>query len=126
MLSRRGSVQVDLRTNTLIISDLQAQLDAAASLITTLDTAQPQVEIEARIVQTTKDFARALGVQWGASGRVDPALGNATNLAFPNKGSITGATGGTQGANGQATAVNLGVGAATSAMGLALGSVRDA
>ena len=126
VLSRRGTVQVDLRTNTLIISDLQAQLDAAASLITTLDTAQPQVEIEARIVQTTKDFARALGVQWGATGRVDPALGNSTNLAFPNKGSITGATGGTQGANGQATAVNLGVGAATSAMGLALGSINGA
>ena len=119
-------MQVDLRTNTLIISDLQAQLDAAASLITTLDTAQPQVEIEARIVQTTKDFARALGVQWGATGRVDPALGNSTNLAFPNSGSITGATGGTQGAKGQATAVNLGVGAATSAMGLALGSVNGA
>ena len=126
VLSKRGTVQVDLRTNTLIISDLQAQLDAAASLITTLDTAQPQVEIEARIVQTTKAFARALGVQWGASGRVDAALGNSTNLAFPNNGSIGGRTGGTQGAAGQESAVNLGVGAATSALGLALGSVNGA
>ena len=126
VLSRRGTVQVDLRTNTLIISDLQAQVDAAASLITTLDTAQPQVEIEARIVQTTKAFARALGVQWGANGRVDPALGNSTNLAFPNNGSISGRTGGTQGAAGQESAVNLGVGAATSALGLALGSVNGA
>ena len=126
VLSRRGSVQVDLRTNTLIISDLQAQIDAAASLITTLDTAQPQVEIEARIVQTTKAFARALGVQWGANGRVDPALGNSTNLAFPNNGSISGRTGGTQGAAGQESAVSLGVGAATSALGLALGSVNGA
>lgn len=126
VLSRRGTVQVDLRTNTLIISDLQGQLDAAASLITTLDTAQPQVEIEARIVQTTKAFARALGVQWGANGRVDPALGNSTNLAFPNNGSISGRTGGTQGAAGQESAVNLGVGAATSALGLALGSVNGA
>ena len=125
VLSRRGTVQVDMRTNTLIISDLQPQLDAAANLIATLDTAQPQVEIEARIVQTTKAFARALGVQWGATGRVDPALGNSTNLAFPNNGTLSGRSGGTQG-NGQETAVNLGVGAATSAMGLALGSVNGA
>ncbi len=126
VLSRRGTVQVDPRTNTLIISDLQPQLDAAANLIATLDTAQPQVEIEARIVQTTKAFARALGVQWGATGRVDPALGNSTNLAFPNSGSIGGATGATQGASAQQSAVNLGVGAATSAVGLALGSVNGA
>jgi type IV pilus assembly protein PilQ len=126
VLSRRGTVQVDLRTNTLIISDLQERLDAAASLIATLDTAQPQVEIEARIIQTTKAFARALGVQWGATGRVDPALGNTTNLAFPNSGQVSGRTGGTQGPGAQETAVSLGVGAATSAVGLALGSINGA
>jgi type IV pilus secretin PilQ/predicted competence protein len=119
VLSKRGIVEVDPRTNTLIISDLQESLDAAASLITTLDSAQPQVEIEARIVQTNKTFARALGVQWGMAGRVDPALGNTTGLAFPNKGTLAGATGAGQ-------AVNLGVGAATSAVGLALGSVNGA
>jgi type IV pilus assembly protein PilQ len=114
VLSKRGSVQVDPRTNTLIITDLQDALDAAANLITTLDTAQPQVEIEARIVQTSKSFARALGVQWGATGRVDPALGNTTNLAFPNSGTISGPLGGSM--------VNLPAkGAATSGVGLALG-----
>ena len=126
VLSKRGTVEVDPRTNTLIISDLPESLDAAATLITTLDTAQPQVEIEARIIQTTKSFARALGVQWGATGRVDPALGNTTNLAFPNSGSVAGRTGGVQGPGAQASAVNLGVGAATSAVGLALGSVNGA
>jgi type IV pilus assembly protein PilQ len=119
VLSKRGSVQVDPRTNTLIITDLQDALDAAANLITTLDTAQPQVEIEARIVQTSKSFARALGVQWGATGRVDPALGNTTNLAFPNSGTISGPLGGSM--------VNLPAkGAATSGVGLALGSVNGA
>jgi type IV pilus assembly protein PilQ len=118
VLSKRGSVQVDPRTNTLIISDLPESLDAAGSLITTLDTAQPQVEIEARIIQTTKAYARALGVQWGATGRVDPALGNSTNLAFPNKGTLSGGAGGEM--------VNLPVGAATSGVGLALGSVNGA
>ncbi len=113
VLSKRGSVQVDQRTNTIIISDLPEQLDAANALITTLDTAQPQVEIEARIIQTTKTFARALGVQWGSTGRVDPVLGNTTNLAFPNNGSLT-------------SKANLAVGAATSGLGLALGSVNGA
>ncbi len=113
VLSKRGSVQVDQRTNTIIISDLPEQLDAASALITTLDTAQPQVEIEARIIQTTKTFARALGVQWGSAGRVDAALGNTTNLAFPNNGSLT-------------SKANLAVGAATSGVGLALGSVNGA
>ncbi len=126
VLTKRGSVQVDPRTNTLIISDLQEALDSASALIGTLDTAQPQVEIEARIVQTTKAFARALGVQWGATGRVDPSLGNTTNLAFPNSGSLSGRTGGVQGPGAQTSAVNLGVAGATSGVGLALGSVNGA
>jgi type IV pilus assembly protein PilQ len=125
-LSQRGTVQVDPRTNTLIITDLQDRLATASELIATLDRAQPQVEIEARIVQTNRNFARELGVQWGFNGRVDPALGNATNLAFPNNGSLSGRVGPTQGPNSDPTAVNLGVGAATSAVGLTLGSVNGA
>jgi type IV pilus assembly protein PilQ len=125
-LSQRGTVEVDPRTNTLIITDLQDRLDTAASLLATLDTAQPQVEIEARIVQTNKNYARQLGVQWGVSGLVSPQLGNTTNLAFPNSGSLGGRVGPSQGPAGLPSAVNLGVGAATSAVGLALGSVNGA
>jgi type IV pilus assembly protein PilQ len=62
--------------------------------------------------------------------RVDPALGNTTNLAFPNSGSLGGRVGGVQGPVGgggaQPTAVNLGASAANSAVGLALGSVNGA
>ena len=120
VLSARGEVQVDERTNTLIISDLSGQLEAASDLIAILDRPEPQVEIEARIVQTSRDFARALGVQWGVAGRVSPELGNTTSLSFPNSGSLTGRAG-TDG-----TAVNLGVTNPTSAIGLALGSVNGA
>ena len=102
------------RTNTLIITDLPSGSTTATDLIDTLDRAQPQVEIEARIVQTNKDYARALGVQWGFNGRVDPALGNTTNLAFPNSGNLGGRVGddaaaGRGRATGrqQPTAVNL-------------------
>ena len=131
-LSQRGTVQVDARTNTLIITDLADKLTAAQNLVATLDKPQPQVEIEARIVQTNKDYARALGVQWGFGGRVDPALGNTTNLAFPNNGNLGGRIGAAQGpVNGstnlpQPTAVNLGVAAPNSAVGLALGSINGA
>ena len=135
-LSPRGDVQIDERTNTLIITDLPARLDTAASLIGTLDRAEPQVEVEARIVQTSRDFARAIGVQWGLNGRVAPELGNTTDLAFPNRGSIGGRVGGQQGSaatdprgnpiDNTGTAVNLPAAAATSAIGLALGAVNGA
>ncbi len=66
-LSPRGTVQVDPRTNTLIITDLADRLNTATDLINTLDKAQPQVEIEARIVQTNRELCtsarRAVGVQ---------------------------------------------------------------
>ena len=125
-LSQRGTVQFDSRTNTLIISDLSASLTTAASLIKELDTPQPQVEIEARIIQTTSDFARSIGVQWGINGRANALLGNTTPLAFPNNGSLAGRVGPEQGPLGATvpTAVNLGTVAATSALGLALGSVN--
>lgn len=125
-LSSRGTVQVDPRTNTVIITDLQERLTTADSLLTTLDRPQPQVEIEARIVQTTKDFAKALGVNWGFNGRADAALGNSTNFAFPNSAAVGGRTGLAQGPSSQPNAVNLGVQGASSAVGLALGSINGA
>ena len=132
-LSQRGIVQVDPRTNTVIITDLPERLVIATDLINTLDKAQPQVEIEARIVQANKNYARQLGIQWGFNGKVDPSLGNTTSLAFPNSGSLggrLGVQGPTTGAGapttGTATAVNLGAPSPTSAVGLALGSVNGA
>ncbi len=132
VLSQRGSIQTDARTNTLIINDLADRLQRASDLIATLDSPQPQVEIEARIVQTTRQFARSLGVQWGVTGRASNTLGNTTGLSFPNQGSVTGRTGAVQGAPGEggfdtaATAVGMAVPGATSAFGLALGSINGA
>lgn len=134
-LSQRGQIQVDARTNTLIITDLPERLQTTADLIATLDRPEPQVEVEARIVQTTRDFARALGIQWGLNGRMTPEIGNTTNLAFPNRGAIGGRLG-QQGGVGSdvratpndqtGTAVNLGAANPTSAIGLALGAVNGA
>ena len=124
-LSSRGDVQMHEPTNTIIIRDLGINLQRANQLIDTLDRPQPQVEIEARIVTTTRDYARRLGVQWGFNGRVATELGNTTGLAFPNQGSIGGRLG-AQGPDGVPGAVNLGASAPNSAIGLALGSVNGA
>jgi type IV pilus assembly protein PilQ len=133
VLSPRGSIQVDARTNTVIITDLAERIDRARELLDLLDRAEPQVEIEARIVQTTRDFARRIGVQWGVNGRASTALGNTTGLAFPNQGSVTGRTGVTQGApppdpgaDAVSNIVNLGVTGATTGVGIALGAVNGA
>ena len=126
-------MQIDDRTNTLIITDLPGKLDTASALLSTLDRAEPQVEVEARIVQTTRDFARAVGIQWGLNGRVMPDVGNTTSLAFPNQGTLGGRLGSQGSTDPRAsateqtsTAVNLGVPDANSAIGLALGAVNGA
>ncbi len=61
----RGAVVVDERTNSLILTDLPSSIDKMVQLIDVLDTPQPQVEIEARIVSATRDFARDIGIQFG-------------------------------------------------------------
>jgi type IV pilus assembly protein PilQ len=126
ILSNRGSAFVDHPTNTLIVTDLQERLTNTSDLINTLDKAQPQVEIEARIVQTNKTYARALGIQWGFTGNVSPALGNTTNLAFPNSGTLVGRAAGPVATTPAGTAVNLPVPGAPSAVGLQLGAVNGA
>jgi type IV pilus assembly protein PilQ len=83
-LSARGTITLDKRTNTMIITDLSANVDKAKELIAELDRATPQVEIEARVVVTTRDFSRDLGIQWGFLHQRTPQFGNTTNLSFPN------------------------------------------
>ncbi len=112
-LSSRGEIRVDERTNTLIVRDLPDRLTAVEALIRTLDRAEPQVEIEARIVQTNRDAARELGVQWGASAKATPQIGNTTGLAFPNNGQISGST-------------NTKVATPNSQIGITLGAINGA
>jgi type IV pilus assembly protein PilQ len=67
-LSTRGEVKVDNRTNALIVKDIGENLHKVERLLRDLDRITPQVQIEARIVQAAKSFARGIGVQWGISG----------------------------------------------------------
>jgi type IV pilus assembly protein PilQ len=138
MISERGSVEVNERTNMLVVQDVPTNLKAIEELIVDLDKPEPQVEIEAKIMQTNRDTAKALGVQWGLNGRLAPELGNTTNLAFPNRGTASGRVV-TQGPVQQGpndpragdlertgTAVNLPVTGATSAFGLSMGAINGA
>ncbi len=65
LLTPRGTVDIDKRTNTLIIKDIASVIDEATALIKAIDTQTPQVMIEAKIVEATLDFAREFGVSWG-------------------------------------------------------------
>lgn len=65
-LSRRGTVEVDGRSNTLIITDVKQNIDAIRQLVAYLDQPEPQVEIEARIVVASRNFSRDVGIQLGA------------------------------------------------------------
>ncbi len=65
-LSRRGAVEVDSRSNTLIVTDVRENIDSIRQLIFLLDQPEPQVEIEARIVIANRNFSRDLGVQLSA------------------------------------------------------------
>ena len=65
LLSSRGSVVADTRTNTLIINDTSQNIDKVRKMIDLLDVSVKQVMIEARIVRATTDFTKEMGVKWG-------------------------------------------------------------
>ena len=94
-LSRRGSIETDSRSNSLIITDVPANIAAIKQLVAILDQPEPQVEIEARIVVASRNFSRDIGVQLTAilngargSGVIGGTLPNVTSTlpasAAPN------------------------------------------
>lgn len=67
-LGERGKVVGDTRTNALVVTDIEENLNRVAKLITSLDTQPPQVLIEGKIVEATESFSRDAGISWGATG----------------------------------------------------------
>jgi len=94
-MSPRGELIVDERTNTMIISEVPDKIKIIDSLIDTLDAANPQVQIEARIVEASASSLDTFGIQWGYNAVASAAHGNQTNLVFPSSiksgGSLTAA-----------------------------------
>ncbi len=90
MLSPRGSISVDTRTNVLIAQDVAGNLNRIEELVRALDTQTPQVLIEARIVEATSSFKRDVGIQWGGDVQFGAGTGNETGLFFPSKVGLVG------------------------------------
>ncbi|MBL8247271.1 MAG: type IV pilus secretin PilQ [Candidatus Competibacter sp.] len=84
ILSPRGTVEMDERTNSLIVKDIPDKLVEVRELVTKLDVPTRQVMIDSRVVIATDDFSRDLGVRFGVTGvsqsgdRVNAISGNAT------------------------------------------------
>ncbi|HEX7530176.1 MAG TPA: type IV pilus secretin PilQ, partial [Pyrinomonadaceae bacterium] len=92
-LSRRGSVEVDGRSNTLIITDVKENIDAIRQLVVLLDQPEPQVEIETRIVIASKSFSRDLGVQLNALA-INTSTGGTAGFGTAAGSPLAGGTGG--------------------------------
>jgi type IV pilus assembly protein PilQ len=96
MVSPRGSLTVDPRTNVIIAQDVAGNLNRIEELIRALDTQTPQVLIEARIVEATSRFQRDVGIQWGGDVSFSPGTGNETGTSFPASVGINGGASDTQ------------------------------
>ncbi len=83
--TERGRIVADIRTNTLVISDIPDKKQAYEGLLDALDTQTPQVIIEARIVEAIRSFERDIGINWAMATTRSPATGNPYPYEFPHR-----------------------------------------
>ena len=88
LLSERGTIQVDERTNTLIAHDIPRRLEELAKLLAELDLPARQVSIESRVVVANRNYGRNLGLRWGVTA-ADRRDGGRT-VVFSGTGEATG------------------------------------
>ncbi|MDF1590898.1 MAG: type IV pilus secretin PilQ [Desulfobacterales bacterium] len=79
----RGSISVDDRNNQLIVNDVAGIIDRIRDIVKKIDRVTPQVLIEARIVEATNTFTRAIGTQWGVTGEGNEDLTNSLGGQSP-------------------------------------------
>lgn len=130
-LSQRGEIVVDKRTNQLIVTDIPRNRPTIDKLIETLDLPTRQVSIEARIVETSTNYTKNLGIQWGFNFISDAAHGNQTSLSFPNSILVNGSAindSNAPGLSGNPTggyAINLPAPSFNSGIGFSFGNVAN-
>lgn len=131
LLSERGNVSVDERTNTLLIQETAEKLAEIRKLVATLDVPVRQVLIESRIVIANEDFSRDLGVKFGYSFLDDPkdpgGRDNFTTIGGKIEGDTEFAAGTTafHTDNRENFIVNLPVTNPGAALGLAVGKIGE-
>ena len=111
LLSERGSVTVDSRTNTLLIQDMKHKILEVRKLISELDRPVKQVLIEARIVEANEDFSRNIGMKLGLTGINDSGgsiigSGSLSNTATVRTDGISASGDGSLGVNLPAGGIN--------------------
>jgi type IV pilus assembly protein PilQ len=89
LLSERGSVAIDVRTNTLLVHDTSDSLANVRRLVTTLDVPVRQVQIETRVVVVNDDYSRDLGVRFGATSVKDRSNNGLISMTGNGTGSDT-------------------------------------
>jgi type IV pilus assembly protein PilQ len=87
VLSKRGTVEIDPRTNSLIVTDLEQKLDGISEFIKELDTKTPQVDITAKLVDIDVNALRELGIRWGVTNL------DIDHLSSPDPADFLGGTG---------------------------------
>jgi type IV pilus assembly protein PilQ len=109
MLSDRGSIAVDDRTNTLLVQDTAARLEDIRRMVRTLDVPIKQVLIESRIVVVNDDFSRDLGVRLGVTAYRENGTDGAAVITGTGTGTDTmiGSIVDNLGTSGQITPVEL-------------------
>lgn len=90
VISERGSVSYDERTNQLIVKDIRKGLKNVVELVSKLDLRTPQILIETQIVEAKRDFSRELGSELGFQSIQSPETGNPTGRNFPNTVNLVG------------------------------------
>lgn len=108
VITERGQVSFDQRTNQLIIRDTQRGLKNSAQLIKKLDLRTPQVLLETQIVEARRNFLRNLGSQTGFRYVQAPEIGNGTGMTFPSSVDIGGTISNSIASNGNPIAFLFG------------------
>ena len=91
-MTKRGHIEVDERSNTLIVTDIADKLDQVDAMIRNLDTRTPQVEIVARLVDVDVSATRDLGIKWGVH-NLDLFDAGVTEHVDVNANDVTGPAG---------------------------------
>lgn len=94
VLSERGGVTYDERTNQLIVKDIHKGVRNVAELVAKLDLRTPQVLLETQIIEASRSLLRDLGSELGFKYVQSPETGNATGYNFPNSVAVNGSVAG--------------------------------
>ncbi|MBL1271880.1 MAG: type IV pilus secretin PilQ [Oceanospirillales bacterium] len=94
LITDRGFVSSDVRTNTISVRESSEKLEEIRRLVSTWDVPVRQVSIEARIVRAQNNVAEELGVRWGAAGRSDANGGSNNAVIGGSQGGLAGIAGG--------------------------------